>query len=73
MEKKEKFMKRIAKFEKVSFAGFQTDYKKTFPDWHGESLAALYQKIRLPVRATSGSAGYDFFRRMIARLKAVFA
>lgn len=47
-------MQRIAKFEKVSFTQFQ----ESFP---GENVEEKYRDIRLPRRATSGSAGYDFF------------
>lgn len=43
-------MKRIAKFEKVSLQ----EFSKTCPQTD-------YDKIILPKRATSGSAGYDFF------------
>ncbi len=46
-------MKRIAKFEKVSLKQFQTDY--------GLDAENAYYEIRLPRRATAGSAGYDFF------------
>ena len=52
-------MKRIAKFHKVSPEQFETDWKDTFGD--GEDIAAVYEQIKLPKRATSGSAGYDFF------------
>ena len=52
-------MKRIATFEKVSRERFIEDYIDTF----GENLAAeqIYEEIRLPKRATKGSAGYDFY------------
>ncbi len=50
-------MKRIAQFEKVSRAQFQTDWEDTF----GGKLASDYDGITLPRRATAGSAGYDFF------------
>lgn len=43
-------MKKIAKFEKVSLGEFVKS-----------SSADLYDFITLPKRATSGSAGYDFF------------
>ena len=43
-------MKKIAKFEKVSLGEFVKS-----------SNADLYDSITLPKRATSGSAGYDFF------------
>lgn len=51
-------MKRIAKFEKVSFEQFVKDFKT----WMNEDTAKkIYDLIKLPKRATSGSAGYDFF------------
>ena len=49
-------MKRIARFEKVSKAQFENSWE--FP---GESAEAVYEQIKMPRRATSGSAGYDFF------------
>lgn len=50
-------MKKIAKFEKVSYGQF----KKEFPDMPGEYVNQMYESIQLPRRATKGSAGYDFF------------
>jgi len=52
-------MKRIADFEKVSKERFTKDYKDTF----GENVdaGAVYEGIKLPKRATKGSAGYDFY------------
>ena len=52
-------MKRIAKFEKVSF----DEFKKGWTDVYGSDCGAeaAYNNIKLPVRATAGSAGYDFF------------
>lgn len=49
-------MKRIAKFEKVSLSRFN----EGFADAFGKDGSELYEKIKLPRRATSGSAGYDF-------------
>lgn len=49
-------MKRIAKFEKVSPEQFAAAWQDTF----GCDGIALYDTIKLPRRATSGSAGYDF-------------
>ena len=48
-------MKRIAKFEKVS--------EKQFIDsWEFNSEpTGIYSNLKLPCRATSGSAGYDFY------------
>ena len=54
-------MQRIAKFEKVSEGQFVKDFLKVFPVSTEEDGKALYQKIKLPERATKGSAGYDFF------------
>lgn len=48
----------IAKFEKVSFAQFETDWKKNFAE--DENIEEIYEGITLPKRATKGSAGYDF-------------
>ena len=52
-------MQRIAKFEKVSFEQFEKDWLKCFPDT--TNVKEIYDNIKLPFRATSGSAGYDFF------------
>ncbi len=54
-------MKRIAKFEKVSLKQFSADRKDTFGDVTEEKIQEIYDQIRLPRRATAGSAGYDFF------------
>ena len=54
-------MERIAKFEKVSLQRFQQDLEKVCP-WFDEAQSLrMYESIQLPVRATKGSAGYDFF------------
>ena len=52
-------MYRIAKFEKVSFEQFEKDWLKNFPQT--EDVRAVYDSIKLPKRATTGSAGYDFY------------
>lgn len=54
-------MKRIAKFHKVSRERFFADWTDTFGETKKEELEQIYESIRLPRRATSGSAGYDFF------------
>lgn len=54
-------MKRIAKFEKVSFEQFKKDWQGEYPEDPEEKIAEIYKNLRLPCRATSGSAGYDFF------------
>lgn len=56
-------MKRIAKFEKVSLEQFKQGYSS-------ENAQTVYDGIRLPARATSGSAGYDFFAPFNIELKA---
>lgn len=53
-------MQRIAKFHKVSLNQFSNDFKDTFNDDY-ESINHIYERIKLPKRATAGSAGYDFF------------
>ena len=52
-------MKKIAKFEKVSFENFKDAMESDFPNI--SNIKEIYDKIELPRRATSGSAGYDFF------------
>ena len=54
-------MRRIAKFHKVSPEQFAGDWKDTFPAAGEAEIQDVYEKIKLPVRATAGSAGYDFF------------
>lgn len=68
-------MNQIAKFEKVSYEQFKKDWLASDPalkaalDTAPESektgllnaIFGIYCKIRLPERATEGSAGYDFF------------
>ena len=65
-------MQKIAKFSKVSFEQFKKDWKNSeinhrFNEEKGiieetpeEKLKEIYDSIKLPTRATSGSAGYDF-------------
>ena len=54
-------MKRIARFHKVSEERFINDWTDTFPESSMEEALRVYEGIRLPRRATAGSAGYDFF------------
>jgi dUTP pyrophosphatase len=53
-------MQRIASFEKVSFAQFKQAWENTFADTEAE-IKEIYDDIKIPCRATTGSAGYDFF------------
>ena len=62
-------MQRIAKFEKVSFGQFKKDWLDSFPQESEEKIKEIYEKIKLPRRATSGSAGYDFFAPLAFTLK----
>ena len=46
--------KRVAQFERVSFEQYKASYE-------GTELENTYENIKLPKRATVGSAGYDFY------------
>lgn len=52
-------MNKIAQFEKVSFEQFEKDWLKCFPET--KNVKEIYDSIKLPKRATTGSAGYDFY------------
>lgn len=52
-------MQRIAEFQKVSFEQFKKDFEKNMPQCGGAQEA--YNALKLPQRATAGSAGYDFY------------
>ena len=51
-------MKRVARFEKVSFEQFQSGFDGEFSL---EEIKEMYENLQLPKRATKGSAGYDFY------------
>lgn len=54
-------MERVSKFEKVSYEQFENDVIKLFGNrWEQAEIRKIYNRIQLPVRATTGSAGYDF-------------
>lgn len=55
-------MQRIARFEKVSFNEFQKAYDVSYNE-------KVYENIKLPHRATKGSAGYDFYAPFDFELK----
>ena len=44
-------------FEKISFE----EFKKAFDNKSVEEIQKIYDEIKLPKRATIGSAGYDFY------------
>lgn len=54
-------MKKIARFEKVSFEQFKKAMANVKSNFFKEDIVSIYDKINLPRRATKGSAGYDFF------------
>ena len=51
-------MKKIARFEKVSFEQFKNSFDS---EYTLEEITEMYNNLKLPKRATVGSAGYDFF------------
>ena len=62
-------MKRIAQFFKVSFEEFEKGIKDTFKNMSEKEIEELYWDIKLPKRATAGSAGYDFYTPFTFTLK----
>ena len=53
-------MERIARFEFVSKEQFVHDWIDTFGSTQ-EAAETVYQNLKKPKRATTGSAGYDFY------------
>lgn len=62
-------MRRIAKFERISAEQFQKDFLDTFPETDPAKIRDIYEAVRLPKRATAGSAGYDYFSPIDFTLK----
>lgn len=54
-------MQKVAKFHKVSFNQFMQDMQDQFSDMKEWQIREIYEDINLPCRATTGSAGYDFY------------
>lgn len=55
-------MQRIAKFHKVSYEQFKEGIEGVLNPWKFLiDVEEAYKSIKLPQRATSGSAGYDFY------------
>ncbi len=54
-------MRRVARFHKVSLEQFTKDWEDSFGAISEEEIMQIYESVMLPRRATSGSAGYDFF------------
>ncbi|HIW21432.1 MAG TPA: deoxyuridine 5'-triphosphate nucleotidohydrolase [Candidatus Dorea intestinavium] len=61
--------RRVGQFYKVSFQEFQLGSKDFFKLGQEEELKKVYENIKLPKRATKGSAGYDFFTPFAILLK----
>lgn len=53
-------MNKVAVFQKVSYNNFLTEMQKCFPLMEEPCIRDAYNALSLPVRSTSGSAGYDF-------------
>lgn len=62
-------MNKIAKFEKVSIEQFIKDFKDSFENYNNEQAKEIYNSLKLPKRATAGSAGYDFYTPISFTLK----
>ncbi len=52
---------RVAHFSKVSLEQFMADWQEIYPEDDDIAAEEIYNHIKLPKRATKGSAGYDFF------------
>lgn len=61
-------MHRIAQFFKVSPDTYINVLREEFPQLSEKEAMELYDAIRLPSRATRGSAGYDFYAPFPIRL-----
>jgi len=57
-------MYRVAQFEKVSREQFNADWEDAFPGAENP-----YDRLKMPRRATAGSAGYDFHAPLAFELK----
>ena len=62
-------MKKIAKFMKVSKEQFISDLLDSVQGFSAEKAEEIYEAIQLPKRATTGSAGYDFYAPVSFTLK----
>ena len=62
-------MMRVAKFEKVSEAQFIRDFCDAFLGRTEEEAKEVYASLKLPARATAGSAGYDYYAPISFTLK----
>ena len=62
-------MKKIAQFFKVSEELFMQAVSEEFPQYGEADIKGMYEALKLPRRATRGSAGYDFFAPFAATIK----
>lgn len=62
-------MHTVAKFLKISKEQFIIDFKKNFNNYDNSQIENIYESIKLPKRATIGSAGYDFYTPVSFTLK----
>ena len=61
--------KRIAKFHKVRYEQLKAGYMDTFGVTEDAEIQEIYEEIKLPKRATKGSAGYDFYSPVTLTIK----
>ena len=61
-------MRRIAKFHKVSLEQFKSGIQDNFTEYTEAEIRQMYEALKLPRRATTGSAGYDFFTPIYVKL-----
>lgn len=54
-------MNKVGKFEKVSFETFKQAIRAQSDAITEDGILDIYNTIKLPNRATTGSAGYDFY------------
>lgn len=54
-------MIKMAQFYKVSYERFEKDFKDCFESVNDAEIKNIYDSLKMPARATAGSAGYDFF------------
>ena len=52
-------MKKVAQFKRVSFVQFRNDFENIIKNNNIGNINEIYDNIKLPTRATIGSAGYD--------------
>lgn len=63
-------MQKVAKFSKVSKELFVSAMLEDFKQYSAIDAETMYDTLKLPKRATKGSAGYDFYTPFPFQLKA---